>query len=275
MNPTPYPFKDFLQTKHQLQRALLEHREPFALLSGDTGTGKTALLRALRTDIDRSRHRLLYFAQASQLTPAGLIKVIAEILRVPTSLCHALSFERILHVLAEDPRTLLLWFDEAHELPESTLCQARTLCESNLQGPDAIQILLIGLPKLRAQLHKVHNAATSPSVPTALRSIPRHPHVRYSRRASSASAVPAPAITIASLSVAPSTPSAQSPKLSAPAPSVTCVANAPRRCASICSPIPNPFACSSPILPRKTFSSTKPSCTTGASSSTRSSTASP
>ncbi len=152
MNSTPYPFQDFLRAKHQLQHALLEHHEPFALLSGDTGTGKTALLRVLCADIDRSRQRLIYFAQASQLSPTGLIKVIAETLRVPTSLCHALSLERILRVLTEDPRTLLLWLDEAHELPESTLCQARTLGESNLLGSSPIQILLIGLPKLRGQL---------------------------------------------------------------------------------------------------------------------------
>ncbi len=152
MNPTPYPFQDFVRAKHQLRHALVEHQEPFALLSGDTGTGKTALLRALRADIDRSRHRVLYFAHAGKLSPAGLVKVLAETLRVPTSSCHALSVERILRVLDEDPRSLLLWLDEAHALPEQTLCEARTLTESHLQGPGPIQVLLIGLPKLRAQL---------------------------------------------------------------------------------------------------------------------------
>ncbi len=152
MNPNPYPFHDFVRANHQLRRALLEHQEPFALLSGDTGTGKTALLRELRTDIDRTRYRILYFAQARKLGAAGLVKVIAESLRVRTSLCHALSLERLLRALAEDSRTLLLWLDEAHELPEETLTEARALTESHLDSACPIQVLLIGLPKLRAQL---------------------------------------------------------------------------------------------------------------------------
>ena len=152
MNPTPYPFDDFLRAKHRLLRALFEHHEPFALLTGDTGTGKTALLRELRTTIERPRYRLVYFAQARKLGAVGLIKVIGESLRVRPSLCHALGLERLLRALAEDPRTLLLWLDEAHELPEETLAEARAISESDLAGTGPIQILLIGLPKLRAQL---------------------------------------------------------------------------------------------------------------------------
>ena len=152
MNPTPYPFHDFLRAKEQLHRALIEHQEPFVLLTGDTGTGKTALLRELRADIDRARYRLVYFAQARKLSAAGLVRVIGESLRVPTSLCHALSLDRLLRALAEDPRTLLLWLDEAHELPEETLAEARALTESTLEPAGPLQVLLIGLPKLRAQL---------------------------------------------------------------------------------------------------------------------------
>jgi len=152
MNPTPYPFADFLRAKQHLQRALFEHHEPFALLSGETGTGKTALLRELRAGIDRARYRVLYFAQARKLGAVGLIKVLAEALRVRHSLCHALAFERVLQALAEEPRTLLLWLDEAHDLPEETLAEARAITESDLSGSRPIQILLIGLPKLRAQL---------------------------------------------------------------------------------------------------------------------------
>ena len=152
MNPTPYPFEDFLRAKQRLQRALFEHHEPFALLTGETGTGKTALLRELRAEIDRTRYRVVYFAQARKLGAVGLIKVLGEALRVRTSLCHALSLERLLRALAEDPRTLLLWLDEAHELPEETLAEARAITESDLAGTGPIQVLLIGLPRLRAQL---------------------------------------------------------------------------------------------------------------------------
>ena len=119
MNPTPFPFEDFRRAKQRLQRALLEHHEPFVLLTGETGTGKTALLRELRAEIDRTRYRVVYFAQARKLGAVGLIKVLGEGLRVRPSLCHALSLERLLHALAEDPRFLLLWLDEAHELLEA------------------------------------------------------------------------------------------------------------------------------------------------------------
>jgi MSHA biogenesis protein MshM len=145
MNPTPYPFADLL-------RALFEHHEPFALLSEETGTGKTALLRERRAEIDRARYRVVYFAQARKLGAVGLIKVLGEALRVRTSLCHALSLERLLRALTEDPRTLLLWLDEAHELPEETLAEARAITESDLAGTGPIQVLLIALPRLRAQL---------------------------------------------------------------------------------------------------------------------------
>jgi type II secretory pathway predicted ATPase ExeA len=152
MNPTPYPFEDFLRAKQRLSRALFEHHEPFALLTGETGTGKTALLRELRAEIDRARYRVLCFAQARKLGAVGLVKVIAESLRVRPSLCHALALERVLRALTEEPRTLLLWLDEAHDLPEETLAEARAITESDLAGTGPIQVLLVGLPKLRAQL---------------------------------------------------------------------------------------------------------------------------
>ena len=152
MNPTPYPFRDFLRAKANLLSALAEHQEPLVLLTGDTGTGKTALLRELRGELDRARHRVLYFAEAQKLGATGLVKVVAESLRVRTSLCHAVSLDRLLRALVEEPRTLMLWLDEAHGLPEETLAEARALTESHLDGTPRIQVLLIGLPKLRATL---------------------------------------------------------------------------------------------------------------------------
>jgi MSHA biogenesis protein MshM len=152
MNRSPYPFRDFLRAKQSLHDALVEHAEPFALLTGDTGTGKTALLRELRAELDRARHRVLYFAEARKLGASGLVKVVSESLRVRTSLCHSLSFDRLLRALADETHTLLLWLDEAHDLPEETLAEARALAESDLDGSRRVQVLLVGLPKLRAEL---------------------------------------------------------------------------------------------------------------------------
>ena len=152
MNAAPYPFHDFVRAKHALLGALLEHHEPFALLTGDTGSGKTALLRELRSHLDRARHRVLYFAEARKLGAAGLVKVVGESLRVRTSMCHSVSLDRLLRALADEPHTLLLWLDEAHELPEETLAEARALAESDLDGARRVQVLLVGLPRLRTEL---------------------------------------------------------------------------------------------------------------------------
>ena len=76
MNPQPYPFQDFVRAKHSLLGAVLEHLEPFALLTGETGTGKTALLRDVRGQLDRARHRVWYFSEARKLGAAGLVKVV-------------------------------------------------------------------------------------------------------------------------------------------------------------------------------------------------------
>jgi type II secretory pathway predicted ATPase ExeA len=152
MNRTPYPFHDFLRVKQSLLGALTDQHEPFALLTGDTGSGKTALLRELRGELDRARHRVLYFSEARKLGAAGLVRVLGESLRVRPSMCHAVSFERVLRALSDEPHTLLVWLDEAHDLPEETLAEARALAESDLEGVRRIQILLVGLPKLRAEL---------------------------------------------------------------------------------------------------------------------------
>ena len=152
MNRAPYPFHDFLRAKRTLLDALVEQLEPFTLLTGDTGTGKTALLRELRGELDRARHRVVYFAEAHKLGAAGLVKVVAESLRVPTSMCHSVSLDRLLRALADEPHTFCLWLDEAHRLPEETLAEARALVESNLDGTPRVQLLLVGLPKLRVEL---------------------------------------------------------------------------------------------------------------------------
>ena len=152
MNREPYPFSDFVRAKKNLAHALIELGETYAMLTGETGTGKTALLRELRSQLDRTRHRVLYFSEARKLGAAGLVKVVGESLRVRTSMCHSVSLDRLLRALSEESRTILLWLDEAQDLPAETLAEVRALAESDLDGTRHVQVLLVGLPRLRVEL---------------------------------------------------------------------------------------------------------------------------
>jgi type II secretory pathway predicted ATPase ExeA len=95
---------------------------------------------------------VLYFSQARRLGPAGLVKVVGESLRVRTSMCHSVTLERLVRALAGETQQLLLWLDKAHDLSRETLGEARALAESGLEEGRRVKIVLVGLPRLRAEL---------------------------------------------------------------------------------------------------------------------------
>lgn len=55
MNRSPFPFQDFVRAKALVRSALCQDDETWVLLTGDTGTGKTALLRELRGESSIAR----------------------------------------------------------------------------------------------------------------------------------------------------------------------------------------------------------------------------
>lgn len=152
MNSTPFLYRDFMRAKDTVRHALCELGEPYVLLTGETGTGKTMLMRSLKADLDRAHFRVLYFAEAQKLGATGLVRVIAKTLRIKTSPFHSESLDQLVRGLADESQRILLWLDEAQDLPRETLAEAKTLVESDLDGKRRVQILFVGLPRLRADL---------------------------------------------------------------------------------------------------------------------------
>lgn len=150
----PYPYRDFVRAKEAIAHALVEEQDTYLLLTGDPGTGKTAILRQLRDDLDRGRFRVLYFAETRRLGAAGFTRVLARTLRQRPCRSHAETVHDLVRALAETAPRLLVWFDEAQDLPEETLAEARGLVEASLDGTLNLQVLLCGLPPLRAHLQE-------------------------------------------------------------------------------------------------------------------------
>jgi type II secretory pathway predicted ATPase ExeA len=133
MNPTThFAFADFARAIENLENAFRNEPDRYLLLTGETGVGKTMLCRQLHTVLDRCRYRVLYFSHARHLSATGLIRVLAGCLRLPTRRSHSETLQGLVHSLREQPHQLLIWFDEAHELADETLLEARSLAESDL-----------------------------------------------------------------------------------------------------------------------------------------------
>lgn len=152
MNKLPFPYRDFNRVRHVVLAALQQGDEPYVLVTGDTGTGKTALLRDLKAELDRARFRIFYFQESQRLGAPGLVRLLAQSLRAGTSMYHAVSLDRVVQAVGEESQRMLLWFDEAHNLSTETLTAARALVESDLDGQGRVQVMLVGLPRLRSDL---------------------------------------------------------------------------------------------------------------------------
>lgn len=152
MNKQPFPYRDFDRVRHVVLGALQQADEPYVLVTGDTGTGKTALLRDLKAELDRARFRIFYFQESQRLGAPGLVRLLAQSLRAGTSMYHAVSLDRVVQAVGEESQRMLLWFDEAHNLSTETLTAARALVESDLEGQGRVQVMLVGLPRLRSDL---------------------------------------------------------------------------------------------------------------------------
>jgi type II secretory pathway predicted ATPase ExeA len=145
-----FPYRDFQEGLKHLKSAML--RGPvYALLLGESGTGKTTLLRMLAGALDRSRFQVLYLCHGRP-SPTGLTRVLADVLHLPLRRSRAETSRMLVQTLRDLPTRLLFWIDEAQLIPEDTLHELRLLAEANLDGPPLFSVVLSALPELKDRL---------------------------------------------------------------------------------------------------------------------------
>jgi type II secretory pathway predicted ATPase ExeA len=153
----------FLYPSREHQEALahlrygIENLEPFVLITGEVGTGKTtALFEALSGLQSQASVALI---TNSALTRSELIEEICLrfgfALNLPVSKPQALAaLERHLLALRARGERAILLLDEAQNLDRELLEEIRLLSNLELNGEKLLQVFLVGQPELEAKLSR-------------------------------------------------------------------------------------------------------------------------
>jgi len=164
---TPDPRYLFLNGTYEeaLERLQFAVEEmELALLTGEVGSGKTLLTRAL---VDRLGERYeVGMILNPRLSPRQFLKTTAAELGVAEPRFHASDLLDQIHArlleLDETGRAALLIVDEAHLIPgKPTFEEIRLLTNFQLDDRNLIAIVLVGQPELRERFrHRTYRALT-------------------------------------------------------------------------------------------------------------------
>ncbi|HYB21589.1 MAG TPA: AAA family ATPase [Thermodesulfobacteriota bacterium] len=154
-NLTPDPRFVFLSKNHREAFAHLlygiNNRTGFIALTGEVGTGKTTVLRALLNQLDPDHHRTALIFNPS-LSPTELLQNINQEFGIPTYPSSASSLLKELNQFLlqqnAEGRSVVLIIDEGQDLEASVLEQIRLISNLETDREKLIQIVLSGQPEL-------------------------------------------------------------------------------------------------------------------------------
>lgn len=148
-------------------RAAIEGRSS-AVLTGDTGVGKTFLLRALERELSSSRFKVTYIHN-SGVTRRDFYRQLAAGLGLEPKASAAGVFRQVqvqIEDLADAQKVHpVLILDEAHLLPVQVLEHLHILLNYRRDSCAFLSLVLIGLPELRDRLARNVLASLSARLP--------------------------------------------------------------------------------------------------------------
>lgn len=157
-NITPDPHYLFLSRQHREAYNLLMYgireRKGFIQLTGEVGSGKTTLCRAVLGELGQSVRTALILNPC--LTEAQLLRAILHDFGLPTVRCDMLKLVETLNAFLlmkmEAGENVALMIDEAQNLSPKLMEQVRLLSNLETTRQKLIQIVMIGQPELDVKL---------------------------------------------------------------------------------------------------------------------------
>jgi type II secretory pathway predicted ATPase ExeA len=156
---------------HQARLKAAVEGHSCAVVTGDPGTGKTFLLRALEKDLHPARYKVTYVHNAT-ITRRDFYRQLSMVLGLEPK-AHPSALFRQVQTYAEDLADAqkihpLLVLDDAQLLPMSVLEHLHVLLNFRRDSKAFLSVLLIGLPELRERLARNVLASLSSRLPVRI-----------------------------------------------------------------------------------------------------------
>ena len=166
-NMTGQPFNERISTDHILKdnrvNQALARLQYFltsgtiALITGQTGSGKSSLIKLFLNSLDLSLYNPVYI-YITDLRVTSILKLIVSALNENPKHTKGLVFSQIVDLTRISKTKILFIIDEAHLLSSESLTDFRLIVSSALDESSPIKILLSGQEHLRQILRRPHLA---------------------------------------------------------------------------------------------------------------------
>lgn len=154
--PIPWILRDPRIDEALARLKFFEQQATIALIIGQTGVGKSSLLRLFLNDLPQNRFHPLYL----HLTPLhanGFLRMIVTRLGEKPKMGKDRLLLQILERIRQNEKCTLFLIDEAHLIDPQVLTDLRVLV-SSLEQPLSLKILLCGQEGLRLILKRSSHA---------------------------------------------------------------------------------------------------------------------
>jgi general secretion pathway protein A len=158
---TAHPFSeqppvDFLLKDERVAQGLARldyfaHQGPIALLIGQTGVGKSSLLRIFVNSMSRNKYNPVYI-HLTHLNAKALLRMIADKLGEVPKIGKDRLFLQIIERARKTESATILIIDEAHLLDLEALTDMRLLVSSDIETKTPLKIILSGQETLAKML---------------------------------------------------------------------------------------------------------------------------
>jgi general secretion pathway protein A len=158
---------DLLQDALQSLKAAIEGRTS-AVVTGDSGSGKTCLLRALEEDLPQGRYRL-HYAHNSTVNRRDFYRQLSIGMGLEPhssfAALHASVSQHIQELASHHKLRVIVMLDEAHLLSIQVLEQLHILLNYEKDSKPWLSLILVGLPDLRETLKRNVLASLTARIP--------------------------------------------------------------------------------------------------------------